>query len=134
MKNSKRLGESLEDLYRKRYEALKITAIALQAHVSVYFTGVSRIDRITARAKDVKSFLDKAAKKEKGKSKYGDPLNQIQDQLGVRVVTFFRSDVDRVDDIVKKYFRWIEHKDHVPESEWELATLAAIMYLCCRQM
>jgi ppGpp synthetase/RelA/SpoT-type nucleotidyltranferase len=119
MRNSKRRGESLEDLYRKRHEALKITVAALQAHVSVYFTGLSRIDRITARAKEVKSFLDKAAKKEKGKAKYIDPLSQIQDQLGVRVITFFRSDVDRLDAIVKRYFRWIEHKDHVPDSEWE---------------
>jgi ppGpp synthetase/RelA/SpoT-type nucleotidyltranferase len=87
--------------------------------VSVYFTGLSRIDRITARAKDVKSFLDKVAKKEKGKAKYIDPLSQIQDQLGVRVITFFRADVDRLDAVVKRYFRWIEHKDHVPDSEWE---------------
>ncbi|MBW4092462.1 MAG: hypothetical protein HIU82_15345 [Proteobacteria bacterium] len=119
MRNLKRRGESLEDLYRKRYEVLKITAIALQAHVSVHFTGLSRIDRIAARAKDVKSFLAKAAKRENGKAKYVDPLSQIQDQLGVRVITFFRSDVDRLDAVVKRYFRWIERKDHVPDSEWE---------------
>jgi ppGpp synthetase/RelA/SpoT-type nucleotidyltranferase len=119
MKNLKRPGESLEDVYRKRHEVLKTIAAALQAQVSTYFAGQPRIDRITARAKDVKSFLDKAARKEKGKTKYADPLSQIQDQIGVRIVPFFRSDVDRLDAIVRKYFRWIEHRDHVPESEWE---------------
>jgi hypothetical protein len=78
-----------------------------------------RIDRITARAKDVKSFVAKAKNQIDGKPKYTEPLSQIQDQLGVRIITFFKSDVERLDEIVKKYFLAIEYKDWVPDSEWE---------------
>jgi GTP pyrophosphokinase len=121
MRNSKRRDESLEDAYRKRYEALSKTATALCSHVATLLTGQLRIDRISARPKTVKSFLDKAAKKEKGKAKYSDPLSQIQDQIGVRIITFFKSDVERLDAVVKRYFKWIEYKDHVPDSEWEFS-------------
>jgi putative GTP pyrophosphokinase len=51
--------------------------------------------------------------------KYSEPLHQIQDQVGARIVTFYRSDVDLLDKIVSRYFRAIESKDHVPDSEWE---------------
>jgi ppGpp synthetase/RelA/SpoT-type nucleotidyltranferase len=119
MRNSKRRDELLEDAYRERHEALSNTAIALHIYVTMLLTGHLRIDRISARAKDIKSFLDKAAKKEKGKAKYEDPLNQIQDQIGFRIITFFKSDVERLDAVVKRYFRFMEYKDHVPDSEWE---------------
>jgi len=39
-----------------------------------------------------------------GKPKYEDPLNQIQDQVGARIVTFYASDVERIRLEVEKYF------------------------------
>jgi putative GTP pyrophosphokinase len=120
MKSSKPAVNLLEETYRQRYDkVLKPLSIALCAHVSDYFKDEPRIDRITARAKDVKSFVTKAENQVSGKAKYTEPLSQIQDQLGVRIITFFRSDVERLDVIVKRYFRAIEYKDRVPDSEWE---------------
>jgi putative GTP pyrophosphokinase len=120
MNGSRPVGNSLEEAYRQRYDkVLKLLATALCAHVSDYFKDEPRIDRITARAKDVKSFLTKAQNQVGGKPKYTEPLTQIQDQLGVRIITLFRSDVERLDEIVKRYFRAIEYKDRVPDSEWE---------------
>jgi putative GTP pyrophosphokinase len=120
MKSSKPAVDPLEQAYRQRYETiLKRIAEALCEHVRDYFKDEPRIDRITARAKDVKSFVAKAKKRVDGKPKYSEPLSQIQDQIGVRIITFFKSDVERLDSIVMRYFRAIEHKDHVPESEWE---------------
>ena len=52
-------------------------------------------------------------------SSYSEPLAQIQDQIGVRIITFFRTDVDRLDGIIKRYFKTIEFRDRIPESEWE---------------
>jgi putative GTP pyrophosphokinase len=54
-----------------------------------------------------------------GKLKYSEPLRQIQDQIGARIVTFYRSDVSAVDLVVQRYFRPIESRDVVPDSEWE---------------
>ena len=74
---------------------------------------------MTARAKDPASFMKKAQALTDGKPKYSEPLAQIQDQSGVRIITFFRTDVDRLDGIIKSYFKTIEFRDRIPESEWE---------------
>jgi putative GTP pyrophosphokinase len=120
MKSSRLKPETLEALYRQRYETvLTPLASALANHVTDCFKGQPRIDRISARAKDVSSFLSKATKMEGRRRKYSEPLHQIQDQVGARIIAFYRSDVDYLDKIVGKYFRAIESKDHVPDSEWE---------------
>lgn len=120
MKNSSRNFSTLETQYRRRFEwALRPIAAALQQHVADHFKSQPRIDRISARAKEVDSFIAKAQKKDGRKWKYQDPMSEIQDQIGCRIVTFFLSDVDNLDAIVKKYFRPIEFQDRIPESEWE---------------
>jgi putative GTP pyrophosphokinase len=120
MKSSKPRRKSLEQTYRHRYETvLKPLAKSLAAYVTECFNGQPRLDRITARAKDVDSFVNKANTRIKSRLKYSEPLDQIQDQLGARIVTFFRSDVERLDQVVMKFFRPIEFKDRLPESEWE---------------
>jgi len=74
---------------------------------------------VTARAKSVDRFLAKAQKAENDKPKYTEPLRQIQDQVGARVVTFYLSDVDRVAAIVEGYYRSIEARSLVPDFEGE---------------
>jgi putative GTP pyrophosphokinase len=81
--------------------------------------GQPRIDRITARAKDVDRFIKKAATREAGNLKYTEPLSQIQDQIGARIVVVYKSDVEQIDARVKKYFRAIEYQKVVPDSESE---------------
>jgi ppGpp synthetase/RelA/SpoT-type nucleotidyltranferase len=56
-----------------------------------------------------------------GAPKYADPLSEIQDQVGARIVTFYKSDVLRIAAVVEKYFRAIEAKNHVPESDSEFS-------------
>jgi len=95
-------------------------ATALDAHVRDFLKGQPRIDRISARAKEVKKFVKKAnTLNDDGTLKYTDPLNQIQDQIGARVVVFYKSDVGRIDQHVKKYLTAIEYKKVVPDSEEE---------------
>ncbi|MEY9499342.1 putative GTP pyrophosphokinase [Bradyrhizobium elkanii] len=120
MKNSKPRASTLESKYTDRHQtALVPTAEALRLHITDLLRGEPRIDRITARAKDPASFLKKAETLIGGKPKYKDPLSQIQDQLGARIITFFKSDVERIDAIVRSFFEPIEFRDRVPESEWE---------------
>jgi putative GTP pyrophosphokinase len=111
---------SLAKAYQRRYDAVLVqTAAAVEDHLHGIFSGEPRIDRVTARAKSVDRFLDKAATRVNGKKKYSEPLRQIQDQIGARIVTFYRSDVDRIEKLVLKYFRPIETRDVIPDSEWE---------------
>jgi ppGpp synthetase/RelA/SpoT-type nucleotidyltranferase len=120
MKSSKPGANSLEAEYIDRHaSALVPTADALRRCIADLLKGEARIDRVTARAKDPTSFLQKASTLINNKPKYKDPLSQIQDQIGARIITFFKSDVDRLDAIVRRFFKPIEFRDRVPESEWE---------------
>jgi GTP pyrophosphokinase len=110
----------LEQAYRQRFDpVLKPLALSIEKQLLEYFDQVPRIDRISARAKSVDRFLRKAQTLVDAEPKYTEPLRQIQDQIGARVVTFYRSDIQRVADIVEKYYRQIESKDLVPDSDWE---------------
>ena len=120
MKSSKRLDDVLATEYGDRYEhSLKPTAKVLGEYFTDLLKEEPRIDRVTARAKDPESFLKKARALTKGKPKYSEPLTQIQDQIGARIITFYRADVDRLDGFIKRFFKTIEFRDRIPESEWE---------------
>jgi len=120
MKSSSPRPEAIEADYRRRYDAV-LTRLAanLNAHLVECTKGEARIDRIGARAKDIDRFVKKAMTEKDGRPKYDDPLNQIQDQIGARIIVFYHSDVERIDQLVKKYFRAIEYKAVVPDSESE---------------
>lgn len=110
---------SLETEYQQRFDnALVPVAAALQTLLEELLLGEVRIDRISTRAKSVGRFLSKAATVQDGNEKYSDPLSQIQDQIGARIITFYRSDVDRISEIVERYFRSIESRSIVPDSNW----------------
>lgn len=122
MKNSANSGSRLVASYRERYtQVLKPLEELLLEHIRQYFRGQPRIDRISVRAKEIDSFIEKSKNTENGKLKYVDPLDQIQDQIGARVITFYRSDVEALDAIVQRYFTAIELKDRIPDSEWEFS-------------
>src|ERR1700730_4582308 len=110
----------LEQTYQHRFDAvLKPLADAIENQLQELCEPIPRVDRVTARAKSVDRFLTKAQTIENGTLKYAEPLRQIQDQVGARIVTFYLSDIDRVAKIVEKYYRPIESRVLVPDSEWE---------------
>jgi putative GTP pyrophosphokinase len=106
--------------YESRYHSvLQRVASNLEAHLQECTASCSHIDRVSARAKSPDRFAEKAAKKNpNGTPKYKAPLEQIQDQLGARVIVFYKDDVQKVTEVVKRYFAAIEQKELVPESEW----------------
>jgi putative GTP pyrophosphokinase len=110
------LAQEYADLYDRR---LTVIAIALQSYLSGILSRETRIDRITARAKAPSSFLAKAAKTDDGVPKYRKPLFEIQDQVAARVVTFYLSDVERVQRVIEEYFGSIESRRMEPESSSE---------------
>ncbi|WP_372009194.1 GTP pyrophosphokinase family protein [Paenibacillus chitinolyticus] len=54
---------------------------------------------ISSRAKEIDSFIKKASK-----DKYNDPIRQIQDLAGIRVITFVKSEVIRCCEAIKPLF------------------------------
>lgn len=92
----------------------------LEAHLKEVFEKQPRVDRISCRAKSVHSFTKKASKLNKdGSAKYTDPLEQIQDVIGARIVTFYRPDVVALTKIVEVHFTPREEKELSPNSEYE---------------
>lgn len=69
--------------------------------------------QIEARAKDVESFAEKV--KRPGKD-YGDPMHQITDLVGIRVVTYYLEDVDRVGKLIRDEFE-VDHENSGDKSQ-----------------
>lgn len=110
-------AEDINSQYVARYNGqLQKLAKDLTAHLTETFSGFHRIDRIAARAKTPKRFIEKATKVFDGKLKYSDPLSQIQDQIGARIITFYLDDVDAASVIVERYYQKIEARELIPES------------------
>jgi ppGpp synthetase/RelA/SpoT-type nucleotidyltranferase len=55
---------------------------------------------VSGRTKSVASFAEKSTRSEDGVRLYTDPLREIGDQLGVRVITYVRDDVAAVADLL----------------------------------
>jgi predicted RNase H-like nuclease/ppGpp synthetase/RelA/SpoT-type nucleotidyltranferase len=56
---------------------------------------------VSGRTKSVASFADKVARTVAGVSVFGDPLREITDTIGVRVITYVHSDVQAVADLLE---------------------------------
>lgn len=105
--------------YRRRYDQfLQLIAARLEVEVRSHLSGIKNIDRISARAKAPDRFAEKAARTEDDKPKYTKPLTDIQDQLGVRIIVLYREDVEPVIKELTRYYRPIEERELVPESQW----------------
>jgi ppGpp synthetase/RelA/SpoT-type nucleotidyltranferase len=110
-------NDELQQFYLTRYsQALRPLAQRLEDHLRGLFATKPHIDRISARAKSPERFLQKASKLENGSPRYRDPINQIQDQIGARIVAFYTSDRDALAALVKDYFAPIEEKQIIPET------------------
>jgi ppGpp synthetase/RelA/SpoT-type nucleotidyltranferase len=112
---------TLRDDYQVRHDAvLTELAASLTKELQGYLAGQVRVDRIQARAKGTDRFVAKAEKiNADGSKKYTHPLNQIQDQIGARIIVFYLSDVEKISKIIEEYFRPVEVRRLVPESEWQ---------------
>jgi putative GTP pyrophosphokinase len=54
---------------------------------------------VTKRGKSIESYSKKAESE-----KYGNPIDEIKDMAGVRVITYLESDTDKVADIIEDLF------------------------------
>jgi ppGpp synthetase/RelA/SpoT-type nucleotidyltranferase len=94
-----------------------------------------QVQSLEARAKDSESFLKKAttvSESDVNTPKYMEPLKEITDLAGVRVITYFLETVDDLDKIIDDEFRIIERltKDKWLDSE-EILGYQSVHYLIC---
>ena len=105
--------------YEARFPGLNEVAERLATLIQTLLATVPRIDRVSARAKSPERFAAKAARCDSNGAYYGDALAQIQDQIGARVIVFYKSDVAVVAKVLEQYFRALEREEHVPDSHWK---------------
>ena len=120
MKNSKPRHNTLAKEYTRRYHTVLIPVSGnLRKHICELLRSQPRVDRISVRAKSPDRFLGKATGLLDGVPKYVEPLDQIQDQIGARIVVFYQQDVAMMESRILRYFTAIENRELVPESESE---------------
>ncbi len=111
--------ESVNTSYKDIFPKLVEIAQNIAKDLDDKLVGCDHIDRIAVRAKSIDSFTKKAIKQEDGKKKYEDPLNEIQDLIGARIIVFYLDDVEKIKDRILRYYQKIEQKSIVPDSEKE---------------
>jgi predicted RNase H-like nuclease/ppGpp synthetase/RelA/SpoT-type nucleotidyltranferase len=74
---------------------------------------------VTGRAKSVASFAAKAERKRAGEPLYTDPLEEITDQIGIRVITYLHSDVTAVADLLGDQLTVLDDRDMGQETARE---------------
>jgi putative GTP pyrophosphokinase len=90
------LADQYEKLAKNLVEALKI----LLSEINVgYLT-------IEYRIKSFDSFLKKIERK-----KFESPFEQIEDICGIRIICYYRSDIEKICEIISKEFRVLESED-----------------------
>ena len=88
---------------------------------------------VTGRTKSVVSFAAKAARETDGVPTYGDPLEDITDQIGLRVITYLADDVQAVADLLTDQFSVLDDRDlgqeTADEGQWGYASRHLVVAL-----
>ncbi len=66
---------------------------------------------VTGRAKSITSFAAKAARTVEGVPSFSDPIKQITDAIGIRVITYVQSDVAAVADLLDDQVVVVDDRD-----------------------
>src|SRR5713226_8611762 len=96
------------DSYQARRHIYEMFASEIERILKVALTRQKiKLASIVGRAKDVESFGKKASAPSPlnpDLPKYNDPIDEITDQAGVRVITFFPKTIDEVDMVINSEF------------------------------
>jgi predicted RNase H-like nuclease/ppGpp synthetase/RelA/SpoT-type nucleotidyltranferase len=102
---------AIADYEARRPALLTATANYLQlVTVLLDDAGINYLS-ITARTKSVESFAGKAERLVDGRRLFTDPLVEITDQIGLRVILYLREDVDAVARLLTDEMRLLDDRD-----------------------
>lgn len=106
--------------YERRRPAL-VAATDEYLHLVTGLLDEAGIDylSITARTKSVESFAAKAERLVDGARLYTDPLSEVTDQIGLRVITYLREDVDAVANLIGEELNVLDDRDMGQETARE---------------
>ncbi len=111
--------EPIPDLVRTAVAEYEARRPALEAVTENYLrlvtaflddAGINYLS-ITARTKSVESFAAKTERTADGRRLFSDPLVEITDQVGLRIITYLREDVDAVVTLLADEMRLLDDRD-----------------------
>ena len=112
----------VNEQYQGRFPNLVQVAQNLETFLADLMRDTPGIDRISCRAKLPASFAVKAQKvSENGEAKYESPLDQIQDQIGARVVVRYLGDIQSTAATLERYLTPWEKQTLEPMNPNEFA-------------
>jgi putative GTP pyrophosphokinase len=110
------VADDLIPRYTARFPLLKALCDTLAREARDALDGMPHIDSVRFRVKDPDRFASKAGGVIDGQPRYVDPLREVEDQIGGRVVVFFRRDIPPVEDALRKAFHTQESTTKEPHS------------------
>jgi GTP pyrophosphokinase len=106
-------ADELGRRYGERRALLDELAANLERELRRHFDGQPHVDRICFRAKGRDSFLGKVLERRVEPS-YREPLIEVEDQVGGRVLVFFVSDVEPARVHAERLFTAVEAEERRP--------------------
>jgi predicted RNase H-like nuclease/ppGpp synthetase/RelA/SpoT-type nucleotidyltranferase len=103
--------KAIADYETRRPALVTATANYLQLVTALLDDAGINYLSITARTKSVESFAAKAERAVDGQRLFSDPLVEITDQVGLRVITYLREDVDAVATLLADEMRLLDDRD-----------------------
>lgn len=92
------------------YKKLQTAALEILSNAAVETSSELQVE---SRIKDVDSFLKKTIKKS-----YADPITEINDQLGIRIITTYEDSLDVVEEFVKAEFLVHSREDKIEQMNY----------------
>lgn len=130
---SANLQQQSADAYEERHAPLERVERDLRALLWELVQGLPRVDAVSTRVKSVQRFAEKAVRTvddgDEQSYRYESPLDDIHDQIGARIVVYYRSDVEPVARKVLDEVHVIEDRE-VEEPEPEHFGYEARHFVC----
>ncbi len=71
--------------------------------------------QISSRTKSVQSFKEKVERKNREAKTYDNPLSQITDIIGIRIITYYLKDIELIGNLIRKEFE-VDDKNSLDKS------------------
>ena len=106
-----RVRDAVQEYVARQPELVRATDNFVALLISILDDAGINYLTVTGRTKSVESFAGKAARVLDGQLLYRDPMEQITDQIGLRVITYVRDDVDAVVELLAQELTVLADRD-----------------------
>lgn len=120
--------QSLRDEYSSRTASHELFRRRIHEKMSANTKNWNFYIEIHSRVKEVDSFIKKAMRK-----KYPDPLSEIKDQVGFRLITSYQVNLKDIDEFIQSVFRVVSFEDKLDSLDYNQLGYLGLHYEVCLQ-